>query len=74
MAAFRLSRKTDKGILRLYIPAAYQIYGFFSAKPENIEKFFWGILQLKIPVVDKFNKKPTYYLFSCDFAVCMLVK
>jgi len=49
-----------KGILWLIIIAAYQMYGFFSAKTENIEE---EILQLKIPAVTKFNPKPTYCLF-----------
>jgi len=42
------------------------IYGFFSAKPENIEE---EILQLKIPAVAKFNAKPTY----CPFSVTQFI-
>jgi len=42
MAAFYLAkaRNRGKGILWLNILTFYQICGFFSAKPENIEEEF----------------------------------
>jgi len=72
MAAFRLSQKTaEKEFCGKMIIAGYQIFGFFSAKPENIEE---AILQLKIPVATKFNVKPIGYIGPyCLFSVTQLI-